>query len=337
MKYGKKVAAVLFVVAILSSMSMWAQAKDNNTALNFTGTVWVSKVGSPITLTFTSETDGKYTHSSGKGTFSCKADTITLVGTGFAGSYKYTVSGNTLTVKQLYLNTDFLFNKKEAKKEAAGEKEAKSDSEKRKTLPNGARLTATPAIGLSVSALAGGSGQTSAVQFDMGIQTTMIGFPIENKNFAWLNDPKYAKVMRNFTTIVNMDLAVGGQIMAKDKDVSLNAPIKSGALFQLHILAGYKLEPVHNLYITPALGMGFASSKVIGTKDYMSIVFDGNTFSIPLYADVKYFFTDLIGIDVNIINSFDFGFVTITANGYPVGASNFRNIFMLKVGPVFRL
>lgn len=111
MKLWKKVAAVLFIVAMLLSTSVWAQAKDNNTPLNFTGSVWVSKVGSLITLTFTSETDGEYTYFSGKGVFSCKADRITLIGTGFTGSYNYMISGNTLIIKRLYLNTDILFTK----------------------------------------------------------------------------------------------------------------------------------------------------------------------------------------------------------------------------------
>lgn len=254
MKYGKKVAAVMFVVAILLSMSVWAQTKDNNTALNFTGTVWVSKVGSPITLTFTSETDGKYTNSSGKkGTFSCKADTITFVGKVFAGSYKYTVSGNTLTVKQLYLNTDFLFKKKETKKEATGKKEPKSDNRKRKTLVERIEFTVTPAIGLSATAssLKPLLGETSSIkalaaQFNIGLQGTMIGLPVAQK----------ADWMDNFTSILNMDLGVGGKITLKDNnDDTTKAPVSGGVLFQMSLLAGYKFTMMEKFHLTPAIGL----------------------------------------------------------------------------------
>ena len=146
--------------------------------------------------------------------------------------------------------------------------------------------------------------------------------------------------MRNFTTILNMDLAVGGQITLKNDGNSDNVPVKEGALFQSDLLAGYKFEPVRNLYITPAVGVGFALSNLSDGKGNNSTGFGGVTASLPLCVDFKYFFAvnDLIGIDVSIINSLDFGSV-----GAGVGLDsgigwhgNFRNIFTLKVGPVIK-
>lgn len=215
---------------------------------------------------------------------------------------------------------------------AAGKNEAEAAGGKR-ILPHGAELTVTPAIGLSVTGaplkdLFGYSVQASAGQFDMGVQATMIGLPIEQKD-DWLN---------KLTLILNMDLAVGGQITVKGQSDVI--PVKSGALFQMHALAGYKLEPKQNLYITPGIGLGFTSSAVSGTKDGAAIVFGGGTFDIPLYADLKYFFTDLIGIDVNIINTLGFGGIALTYTvpfgSFVAGTGAFRNIFVLKVGPVFR-
>ena len=223
----------------------------------------------------------------------------------------------------------------------AGKSGAQAAGGQRKTLIKGVELTATPAIGLSVTGAplttvsGGGSVQASAAQFDIGAQVTLIGFL--TKTNAWVNESKYAEMMRNFTAIFNVDLAVGGQLTLKADGNSDNAPVKEGALFQIQALEGYKLEPKQNLYITPALGMGFAMLSVTGTKDGVSVrFFDGAAFSIPLYADLKYFFTDHIGIDVNIINSLNFGDVAVST-GTIVGAKGkFYNTFVLKVGPVFR-
>ena len=222
----------------------------------------------------------------------------------------------------------------------AGKNDAKAAGGQRKTLIKGVELTATPAIGLSVTGAplttvsGGGSVQASAAQFDIGAQVTLIGFL--TKTNAWVNESKYAEMMRNFTAIFNVDLAVGGQLTLKSDGGSVDAPVKEGVLFQIQALEGYKLEPKQNLYITPALGMGVAVSSVKGTKDGVSVSFGGGTFSIPLYADLKYFFTDRIGIDVNIINSLDFGNVVVRTGTIVGAAGAFRNIFTLKVGPVFR-
>ena len=329
MKYGKKVAAVLFVVAILSSMSVWAQAKAGKAASNLTGTKWVAKIGGvSTTLTFTSANEGTCVSIVGRGTFSCTANKITLTPP-FPGTYEYTVSGDTLTIKKLYLNTaDIQFDKKKT-----AEKEAKSDSEKRKTLVEGVEFTVTPAIGLSATAsslkpLWGTSSiKASAAQFNIGLQGTMIGLPVAQK----------ADWMDNFTSILNMDMGVGGKITLKDNDDTTRAPVSGGVLFQMSLLAGYKFTMMEKFHLTPAIGLGYASSGITGNDDGWPVVFGGGTFSIPLYADVKYFFTDLIGIDLNIINSLEFGIVTATTPVFgDLGTSSFRNIFTLKVGPVFR-
>ncbi|WP_428770314.1 hypothetical protein V1L52_00380 [Treponema sp. HNW] len=105
------VLAIVLVLTGCPNAAGGKKEKGGGAALSLTGTVWQANIAyNPMILTFTSENSGTYGFSGGSGTFSCTADTITLTGT-MTGSYNYTISGNTLTIKRLYLNTDISFTK----------------------------------------------------------------------------------------------------------------------------------------------------------------------------------------------------------------------------------
>lgn len=198
----------------------------------------------------------------------------------------------------------------------------------------GVEFTVTPAIGLSATAsslqpLLGGTSSVtaSAAQFNIGLQGTMIGLPLAQRA-AWMD---------NFTSILNMDMGVGGKMTVKGDGFEMNGSINGGLLFQMSLLAGYNFRLMEKLHLTPAIGLGYASSATTANADGAQVVFGGGTFSIPLYASAKYFFTKNIGIDLNIINSLEFGTVLVSTPDFgALGTSSFRNIFVLKVGPVFK-
>ena len=165
-------------------------------------------------------------------------------------------------------------------------------------------LTLTPGLGLSATAAPSVVGTLSITQFDLGFHAAIIGIPKVAKD-SWLN---------NLTPMVNIDLGMGGKLSF------FGATMKTSAfLFQMSALCGYTFKPVKNLYLTPAAGLGFSAGSSTAT------------FSLPFFFGLKYFFTDLIGIELTLIDTLNFGAVLTSPFG------RFQNTFVIKVGPTFRL
>ena len=189
-------------------------------------------------------------------------------------------------------------------------------------------LTFTPGLGLSATAAPSSFGTMSITQFDLGFHAAMLGIPKVAKD-SWLN---------NLTPMVNIDLGIAGKLSVSGAERDKNTKT-SAVLFQMSALCGYTFKPITNLYLTPAAGLGFSAGSVkelvtyeyFGVKSIHENVFKIGTFSLPLFFGLKYFFTDLIGIELTLIDSLNFGTVLTT----PLGS--FQNTFVLKVGPTFRL
>ena len=189
-------------------------------------------------------------------------------------------------------------------------------------------LTFTPGLGLSTTAAPSSFGTMSITQFDLGFHAAMLGIPKVAKD-SWLN---------NLTPIVNIDLGIAGKLSVSGAERDKNTKT-SAVLFQMSALCGYTFKPITNLYLTPAAGLGFSAGSVkesvtyeyFGVKFTHENVFKIGTFSLPLFFGLKYFFTDLIGIELTLIDSLNFGTVLTTPFG------SFQNTFVLKVGPTFRL
>ena len=192
-------------------------------------------------------------------------------------------------------------------------------------------FTLTPGLGLSATATATSSfGNISMPQFDLGFHAAMLGIPKVAKG-SWLN---------NLTPMVNIDLGIGGKLSFPGEDSNTDSKIKTTAvLFQMLALCGYTFKPVKNLYLTPAAGLGFSAGSV-KTKETIKIfdetetreeTYTIGTFSLPFFFGLKYFFTDLIGIELTLIDTLNFGRVLTSPFG------SFQNTFVIKVGPTFRL
>ena len=188
-------------------------------------------------------------------------------------------------------------------------------------------LTFTPGLGLSATAATSGFGTISITQFDLGFHAAMLGIPKVAKD-SWLN---------NLTPMVNIDLGIAGKPSIggeSDKNAKTSA-----LLFQMSALYGYTFKPITNLYLTPAVGLGFSAGSVKGSETYetyngkytQTYTLGIGTFSLPFFFGLKYFFTDIVGIELALIDSLNFGTVLTS----PLG--NFQNTFVLKVGPTFRL
>ena len=191
-------------------------------------------------------------------------------------------------------------------------------------------LTFTPGIGLSATAAPSSFGTISITQFDLGFHAAMLGIPKVAKD-SWLN---------NLTPMVNIDLGIGGKLSFPREDSNSDSKIKTTAvLFQMSALCGYTFKPVKNLYLTPAAGLGFSAGSVETSVTYKldeneyteRDTYKIGTFSLPFFFGLKYFFTDLIGIELTLIDTLNFGRVLTSPFG------SFQNTFVIKVGPTFRL
>ena len=191
-------------------------------------------------------------------------------------------------------------------------------------------FTLTPGLGLSATAATSGAGNMSIAQFDLGFHAAMLGIPKVAKD-SWLN---------NLTPMVNIDLGIGGKLSFPGEDSNTDSKIKTTAvLFQMSALCGYTFKPVKNLYLTPAAGLGFSAGSVETSVTYKldeneyteRDTYKIGTFSLPFFFGLKYFFTDLIGIELTLIDTLNFGRVLTSPFG------SFQNTFVIKVGPAFRL
>ena len=191
-------------------------------------------------------------------------------------------------------------------------------------------FTLTPGLGLSATAATSGVGTVSIAQFDLGFHAAMLGIPKVAKD-SWLN---------NLTPMVNIDLGIGGKLSFPREDSNSDSKIKTTAvLFQMSALCGYTFKPVKNLYLTPAAGLGFSAGSVETSVTYKldeneyteRDTYKIGTFSLPFFFGLKYFFTDLIGIELTLIDTLNFGRVLTSPFG------SFQNTFVIKVGPTFRL
>lgn len=205
----------------------------------------------------------------------------------------------------------------------AAEKGKKNSTVKEKSIRDQLELTFTPAVGLSASVMPCTEDilglktkiTYSTAQFNLGFNATMIGFPyVRMFEHEW-------KVIKNLTTIFNMDIGLGGKMSVKTEHGSYSYKPEKALTFYFQVLEGYTFKPIKNLYVTPAIGFGVGTAKFV--SDSHVFVGSPGMFSIPVYASVKYFFTDLIGLEGTVLNSFGIGGV-------------FTNTFILKAGPVFK-
>ena len=191
-------------------------------------------------------------------------------------------------------------------------------------------VTFTPAIGLSTTTATSSFGNISMLQFDLGFHAAMLGIPKVAKD-SWLN---------NLTPMVNIDFGIAGKLLFPGEGKNTDSKIKTRAfLFQMSALCGYTFKPVKNLYLTPAAGLGFSAGSV-KTKETIKIfdetetieeTYKIGTFSLPFFFGLKYFFTDLVGIELTLIDTLNFGRVLTSPFG------KFQNTVVIKVGPTFRL
>lgn len=199
--------------------------------------------------------------------------------------------------------------------------EAKEDAKKQdKAASDQLEFNMSPAIGFSAAVYPKKeiNGTLSIAQFDLGLNATMIGIP-------WPTASGVIGVRGKRTTLMlNAEIGMGGKLTLKTEAGSASAKPKKAVSFLINALVGYTFEPFKDGYLVPAIGFGSGVYRI--DAGYEGIYEAG--ISIPLYLSVKYFFTDLVGIEATAINSFLF----LTA----AGDSNFINTFVLKVGPVFR-
>ena len=199
--------------------------------------------------------------------------------------------------------------------------EAKEDAKKQdKAASDQLEFNMSPAIGFSAAVYPEKkiNGTLSIAQFDLGLNATMIGIP-------WPTASGVVGVRGKRTTLMlNAEIGMGGKLTLKTEAGSASAKPKKAVSFLINALVGYTFEPFKDGYLVPAIGLGSGVYRIeAGYEEIYEAVI-----SIPLYLSVKYFFTDLVGIEATAINSFLF---LVAA-----GDSNFINTFVLKVGPVFR-
>lgn len=208
----------------------------------------------------------------------------------------------------------------------AAEKGKKNTTVKGKSVRDQIELTFTPAVGLSASIMPRTKdifGQDkikitySTAQFNLGFNATMIGFPYTRMfEHEW-------KVIKNLTTILNMDIGMSGKLSAKTENGSVSYKPKKALTFYFQALEGYTFKPIKNFYVTPAIGFGIGNAEF--STDSSLLVYSLVIFSVPVYASMKYFFTDFIGIEGTVLNSLGF-----EING------RFTNTFIVKAGTVFK-
>lgn len=327
------VSVIISILIALACVQGFAQEKKAETAaasdINLAGSVWESDTGHGIIrLSFEADGKGRQKSPGGSVEFTYTADTLTMTLSGKTSEYEYSINENKLIIKKyLYESVDVTFEKKERQTNNGGTQSS---------VVEGRKFTFTPAIGFSVLGAslnnALGSINVSATQFNLGLQAAMIGLRMAQR----------ADLKNNFTSILNMDMGIRGSSKIEGTDGSLNGTVESGVLFQMSLLAGYKFEPKTNMYITPAAGMGFASAALSSKIENVPVNLTVGSFSVPLYADFKFFFTEKAGIDINIINTLNFGNITgvMSVEGGLIDSisfsNSFHNTFVLKAGPVFR-
>lgn len=203
--------------------------------------------------------------------------------------------------------------------------EAKEDAKKQdKAASDQLEFNMSPAIGLSATVYSEKringtriNGTWSIAQFDLGLNATMIGIP-------WPTTSGFGVRGKRTTLMINAEIGMGGKLTLKTEACSASIKPEKAVSFLINALVGYTFEPFKDGYLVPAIGLGSGVYRI--EAGYEGIYEAG--ISIPLYLSVKYFFTDLVGIEATAINSFLF--LTTTRD------SNFINTFVLKVGPVFR-
>ena len=210
-----------------------------------------------------------------------------------------------VVVTVMYCNTLFAA---EAKKAVKKKDTAASDQ---------LEFNMSPAIGLSATVYSEKriNGTWSIAQFDLGLNATMIGIP-------WPTASGFGVRGKRTTLMINAEIGMGGKLTLKTEAGSASAKPEKAVSFLMNALVGYTFEPFKNVYLIPAIGCGFGYYN-IGTGGTGIRTGIGTDFSVPLYLSAKYFFTDLIGIEATVFNSFAFMY-------------DFKNTFVFKVGPVFR-
>lgn len=198
--------------------------------------------------------------------------------------------------------------------------EAKEDAKKQdKAASDQLEFNMSPAIGFSAAVYPEKkiNGTLSIAQFDLGLNATMIGIP-------WPTASGFGVRGKRTTLMLDAEIGMGGKLTLKTEAGSASAKPEKAVSFLINALVGYTFEPFKDGYLVPAIGLGSGVYRIeAGYEEIYEAVI-----SIPLYLSVKYFFTDLVGIEATAINSFLF--LTTTRD------SNFINTFVLKVGPVFR-
>ena len=198
--------------------------------------------------------------------------------------------------------------------------EAKEDAKKQdKAASDQLEFNMSPAIGFSAAVYPEKkiNGTLSIAQFDLGLNATMIGIP-------WPTASGFGVRGKRTTLMLNAEIGMGGKLTLKTEAGSASAKPEKAVSFLINALVGYTFEPFKDGYLVPAIGFGGGFCRFLAGYEG---IYEGGI-SIPLYLSVKYFFTDLVGIEATAINSFLF----LAA----AGDSNFINTCVLKVGPVFR-
>lgn len=91
-------------------------------------------------------------------------------------------------------------------------------------------------------------------------------------------------------------------------------------------VVGYSFELIDNLFVIPVVCVGLSGVNMYFFGDSRINILG---LAIPIGAYVKYFFTDLIGIEAEITNYFNIPLLNR-------GVTKFMNTFTIKIGPSFR-
>lgn len=160
---------------------------------------------------------------------------------------------------------------------------------------------------------------------------------------------------KRIMVLFNNDLHFGGTIKAKDfynteGDYNV-ANFKGGLYFwQSALILGYSFSPMDNLTCNFGVGLAFglshpmakdfefgASNATSTEKTGTQLSIECSQYTFPIHFDVQYFFTEKIGLTVelqDIIGSVEAGY---GANATDKKKTGVFNNFSLKIGPAFKL
>lgn len=224
-----------------------------------------------------------------------------------------------------------------------------------------AEFVITPTVGFSAFSLNGQEFRASSSSSRVDAKTDLTSFAVS------LDLGVIAE--KGFTFLWDNNLSFGGKMKSQIGNSSGVNMKTSGVLYEGNLLFGYTFKGIKNLYINLAAGFGngigiMKIEEINGYKPMKAEKLGIVTAGIPIHLGAQYFFTKNIGLNLSIMDTPSFGFTMrpfdfeglfaeiseaifnsqASAYGYSSSSSGsstrfqmgFTNIFMLKIGPVFK-